>query len=218
MGIKATTAAAGTFLFAINPVLFAAAERFLYRRALPRATLPCLAAIVAGGVWLFVAGRAAGTATAGGVGNLLCFLSTLFFVAYLVASERVSRGIPHGLYLCLIYLWGGLLTLPIAALAGAFVTGAWSDPWAYLWLGAVVLLPTAVGHGSLAYAVRFTSPLVVSFFTLFEPILATLFALLFLAETPRAAELPSYALFLLATTVFLGLRLRAARRASSSPA
>jgi drug/metabolite transporter (DMT)-like permease len=214
-GIKTTTAAAGTFIFAVNPVFFALVERAFYRRALPRFALPCLAAIVVGGAWLVLAG---GSGAVGGAGNLLCFISTLLFVVYIVASERVSGGIPHGLYLCVVYLSGGLLTLPIAAARGALAAAPWGNPSAYLWLGAVVLFPTVIGHGSLAYGVRFFSPLVVSFFTLFEPVLATLFALLLLGEAPAPREIPAFAVFLVATAAFLLLRFRRAtpRRPAAS--
>lgn len=206
-GVRATTAAAGTFLFAINPVLFAVAERLFYRRRLPRAALPALAAIVAGGLCLLVGGRQ----RVGSTGNLLCLFSTVAFVIYLVASERVCGLLPPGLSLCLIYLWGGLLAVPVALARGAFARAAWGDPSAYVWLAAVALFPTVIGHGSLNYAVRFTSPLVVSFFTLFEPLLATCFALLMIGEAPVPAELPAYGLFLVATAAFLWVRLREER-------
>ncbi len=211
LGIRQTTAAAGTFIFAANPVLFVLVERVLYRRAVRPSTYLCLFMIAAGAVWLF----AVGGTRLGSPGDLLCFLSTLVFVGYLISSERVSVGIPHALYLHLIYTAGGLLTLPLAALGGGFSAMQWNDGLSYLWLGCLVALPTLLGHGSATYAVRYFTPLLVSFFTLAEPILATLYALAILAEVPRLIEVPAYLLFVCATGVFLVLRLRPRLTAST---
>jgi drug/metabolite transporter (DMT)-like permease len=155
-----------------------------------------------GGLWLFAA-AGAGEAGPTLAGNLLCLGSTLVFVLYLLASQRAASSVPHHVYLPLVYLWGGLLTLPLAVLRGALATAPWGDLQAWLWLLALAAVPTIVGHGSLMYGVRFYSPLVVSFFTLFEPPGATLFAYLLLAEAPRLAEMPSYVLFLGSTALFL---------------
>jgi len=160
--------------------------------------------IAAGAVWLF----AVGGTRLGSPGDLLCVLSTVVFVGYLMTSERVSVGIPHALYLHLIYTAGGLLTLPIAALGGGFSAMQWNDGLSYLWLGCLVALPTLLGHGSATYGVRYFTPLMVSFFTLAEPILATLYALAILGEVPGPIEIPSYLLFVCATGMFLVLRLR----------
>ena len=204
LGMRQTTAAAGTFIFAINPVLFALVERAVFRRRIGGYVYLCLAMVVAGGVWLFIQGGGG----IGATGNLLCLIATVVFVGYLLASERAAQGIPHVLYLHLIYTTGGLLALPFALARGALASPEWIHGPSYLWLAGMVALPTLVGHGSATYAVRSISPLIVSFFTLFEPILATLYALAILGESPRAIEIPSYLLFVAATSVFLAMRRR----------
>ena len=50
---------------------------------------------------------------------------------------------------------------------------------------------------------RYLSPLTISFFTLTEPIVASLTTALILAEIPPYREFPSYALFLAATVLYL---------------
>jgi drug/metabolite transporter (DMT)-like permease len=201
-GVRLTTVAAATFIFATNPVLFAAVEVALYRRRLALPDWLALALVVAGGGWLL----ASGGGSAGLGGTLLCFAATAVFVAYLVASEKLSRGIPHPSYVCLIYLAGGLLTLPLALLQAGTTAVPWTNGEAWLALAALALLPTLVGHASNTYAVRFFPPIVVSFTSLLEPLLSSLAALVVLGERPPAAELPSYLLFAGATALFLTTR------------
>jgi drug/metabolite transporter (DMT)-like permease len=201
-GVRTTTVATATFIFATNPVLFAAAEVAVYRRRLSAADWCALALVAGGGVWLVVRdGGGSGLA-----GAALCFAATVLFVLYLVASEKVSTGVPHPTFVCLIYLAGGLLTLPIALIRGEVATSAWSDGGAWLALAALALLPTLVGHASNTYAVRFFPPILVSFTTLLEPILSSLAALAVLGERPPSAEFPAYALFAAATALFLAAR------------
>jgi drug/metabolite transporter (DMT)-like permease len=207
-GVRQTSVATATFIFATNPVLFAAAEVAVYRRRLSATDWCALALVAGGGVWLVVRdGGGSGLA-----GAALCFAATVLFVLYLVASEKVSTGIPHPTFVCLIYLAGGLLTLPIALIRGEAATSAWSDGSAWLALAALALLPTLVGHASNTYAVRFFPPILVSFTTLLEPILSSLAALAVLGEHPPAAELPAYALFAAATGLFLAARWMRTRR------
>jgi drug/metabolite transporter (DMT)-like permease len=207
-GVRGTTVATATFIFATNPVLFAVAEVAIYRRRLSATDWAALALTAGGGAWLAVSGG--GSAGLGGAA--LCLASTVLFVLYLVASEKVSPGVSHPAYVCLIYLAGGLLTLPLALARGEAATAAWTDGGAWLALAALAFLPTLVGHASSTYAVRFFPPILVSFTTLLEPILSSLAALAVLGERPRAGDLPAYALFAAATGLFLAGRWRRGRQ------
>jgi drug/metabolite transporter (DMT)-like permease len=204
-GLKLTTVATGTFIFSINPVFFALAERFVRRRRIPAYAVVALVLVVAGAGWLFWVkeGRAG---VAGALrGDLLCLLSTLLFVVYLFVSRSVtSRGrVPHILYIHILYLGGGLATLPFSLAGGQLARTDPGDVASALAIVGLALLPTLVGHTANNFAVRFLPPLTVSFFTLAEPILATVAAMIVLGEFPAAAEVPTYALFLAATVFYL---------------
>jgi drug/metabolite transporter (DMT)-like permease len=214
-GVRMTTVAAATFIFATNPVLFAAAELAVYRRRLSWADWTALALLVAGGLWLVAANRAGIGAHLAGDG--LCLLATVGFVVYLLASQRVSAGVPHAPYLSLVYLAGGILTLPIALARGEAPSFDWGNGGAWAALAALALLPTLVGHGSNLYAVRFFPPIVVSFFTLFEPILSSVAAFVVLGERPALREYPAYALLIASTALFLAARWAAARGRQPAP-
>ncbi len=188
-------------------MLFAIAELAVFRRGLAISDWLALALAAAGGILLVTLG---GDGTLAGYG--LCLASTFVYVLYLLSAEKVSAGIPHPTFVCLIYLAGGLLTLPLAFARGEAATPAWFDGSAWLALLGLVFLPTLIGHSSNTYAVRFFPPILVSFTTLTEPVLSSIAALAVLNERPRTAELPAYLLFAAATTLFLAARWARERR------
>lgn len=199
IGLKRTYVASATFIFSINPVFFALFERFLYKRKIPVYTYLAVAMVLGGAYWLFAVrgGRL------GQTGDFLCLLSTLLFVIYLLVSRRVSGDVPHLLYIHVIYLWGGLLTLPFALAGGDLFRVDLSAVGSILALLGLALFPTLIGHTSNNYGVRHLNPLTISFFTLTEPIIASFTAALILSEIPPYREFPSYALFLGATILYL---------------
>jgi len=174
LGLGQTSVGNATFIFSLNPVLFALVERFGSRRPLPAYALASLGLAAAGALWLFLLGGG----RLGRTGDLLALVSTLLYVAYLLAARRyaVTRSLA-GVHLA--------DTGSLAALAG------------------LVLLPTLVGHTSMNYGVRHLAPVTVSFFSLAEPVIATSAAALLLGEPLRPRELPAYALFLAATLLYL---------------
>ena len=89
-GVRLTTVAAATFIFATNPVLFAIVEVAAYRRRLARTDWLALALVAVGGAWLLVRAGAASDLA----GIVLCFASTAVFVAYLVARRRRRPASP----------------------------------------------------------------------------------------------------------------------------
>jgi drug/metabolite transporter (DMT)-like permease len=199
IGLKRTYVASATFIFSINPLFFALFERFLYKRRIPVYTYISLALVLGGAYWLF----ASRGGQLGQTGDYLCLLSTLLFVIYLLVSRRVSGDVPHLLYIHVIYLWGGLLTLPFALAGGSLASVDLTAVGSVLALLGLALFPTLIGHTSNNYGVRYLSPLTISFFTLAEPIIASLTAALILSEIPPVREFPSYALFLGATVLYL---------------
>jgi drug/metabolite transporter (DMT)-like permease len=102
-----------------------------------------------------------------------------------------------------IYLWGGALTLPFSLAGGQMSQVDLAATGSVLALLGLALFPTLIGHTSNNYGVRHLSPLTVSFFTLSEPIIASITAALILAEVPSYREFPSYALLLGATVLYL---------------
>ncbi|NOY08005.1 MAG: DMT family transporter [Spirochaetes bacterium] len=199
MGIKNTLIATGTFIFSVNPILFAAAERILYKRRVNLPSLISLLMVVTGAVWLFTAGNG----KFGRQGDIYCLLATILFVFYLFSAKKLSAGVPHTLFIHLIYLWGGIATLPFIFITGDFYRVVFNDMYSLLFLLLLAIFPTLIGHTSNNYAVRLFSPLFVSFFSLFEPLLSGIAAYIFLHEKPALALYPGYFLLITASVVYL---------------
>jgi len=199
MGVKRTYIATASFIVTLSPVFFALAERLIFRRRINKKTYLSLGLVVAGALWLlWVRGGKLGKE-----GDIFCFASMLLFVVYLLVSQRVSRGVPHLVYIHTIYLWGGLLTLPLSLITGDLAAVRLNDLASLSALMALALFPSLIGHTALNYGVRFFSPLTVSFFTLLEPVFATITAAIFLSEFPGIGEFPSYILFVSATVIVI---------------
>lgn len=199
MGLKRTYIATASFIVTLSPVFFALAERLIFRGRINKKTYIALGLVVAGALWLL---RIRG-GKLGKEGDLFCFASMLLFVIYLLVSQRVSRNVPHLVYIHTIYLWGGLLTLPLCLITGDLAAVRLNDLASLSALMALVLFPSLIGHTTLNYGVRYFPPLTVSFFTLLEPVFATITAAIFLSEFPGIGEFPSYILFLSATVIIM---------------
>ena len=210
LGLRHTSVGNATFIFSLNLVLFALVERFGSRRRLPAYALASLGLALGGALWLFLAGGG----RLGRTGDLLALVSTVLYVAYLLASRRFAGRVPHLAFAQTIYFWGGLAGLAAAALTRSLASVDLADTGSLAALAGLVLLPTLVGHTSMNYGVRHLPPVTVSFFSLAEPVIATSAAALLLGEPLRPRELPAYALFLAATLLYL---LLAARGRGSGP-
>jgi drug/metabolite transporter (DMT)-like permease len=205
LGLQYTSVANATFIFSLNPVFFALAQRLGTRRPLPAYSLASLGLAAAGAAWLLLQGGG----RLGRLGDLLVLAAALLYVGYLLAARRFAGAVPHLAFAQAIYFWGGLSGLPVAWLAGGLAGVRLSDPVSLAALAGLVLGPTLVGHTAANFAVRHLKPLTVSFFSLVEPVVATAAALLLLGEPLRPLDLPAYGLFLAATLLYL---LASARR------
>ncbi|GEM_PF-3483937 len=208
IGIKLTLVATGTFIFSINPIFFAIGAALFYRERLTLKTIVALLLVLAGSLWLFISKGGGINPDEGMYGAILCFLSMLLFVLYLIAVKQFAGNLPHLVIIHIMYLWGGILTLPITFITGDIYNVNTGDLTSILFLLALVVFPTLIGHTSNNYAVRHFSPLFVSFFTLAEPILSSINAYLILHESPRILEYPSYILFISATILYLHGKLK----------
>ncbi len=199
LSLRHTSVASATFLFSLNPIFFALAQRFGARRRLAPYVLVSLGLAAVGALWLFLLGGG----RLGRLGDLLALASSLLYVAYLLAARRVAGAVPHLAFAQTIYFWGGLAGLPVAWLSGGLAAVRLQDTGSLAALAGLVLFPTLVGHTAMNFGVRHLRPLTVSFFSLAEPILSTAGAALILGEALRPRELPAYGLFLAATLLYL---------------
>jgi len=111
-------------------------------------------------------------------GDLLALLGAMAASAYLLVGRRARGQVPLLSYASLAYLVAGLLLLG--------VTGAWGRPLPpgadWPWLVLLALIPQAVGHTTVNWALRRLPPSAVAVAILGEPVGATLWAFLLFGE------------------------------------
>lgn len=217
-GVRLTAAANATLIVNLVPVAMPFLLYFLAREKITRAELAGTA-ISLGGVLLLVAADLRLDRTHF-FGDLVCFVSMIFFAAYLTLGRR-NRGFPSvWLYLVPLYYVAGLACL----LASFFFPAPPGLPGAreialVLGLG---LVPTVLGHSILNHAMKRLRGQVVGVVNTGQFIFAGFLAFLFYHELPHRTFYPAALLLVggawLATAGNLRLRRGAPRSEERAPA
>ena len=139
------------------------------------------------------------------LGDLLALGGAVAVAGYLIVGKRLRGEMPLERYLALVY-GGAALTL-VAAVA-LLQTPPWpANAASWLCLLGLAVIPTLTGHTLLNWALAHLEAYRVNLVMLLEPILATLWAWLFLSQAPPAHVLPGGALVLAALALeFLPVR------------
>ncbi len=147
-------------------------------------------AIALAGVVIIVGGdfRLAPKALAG---DAMALVAAGCMAGYLVVGKRLRDKVPLAGYLAVVY------GVAAAALVGAVATLGVS-PWpaariAWLPLVGMAVGPTLTGHSLLNWALAHTEAYRVNLAVLFEPVLASLWAWIFLGEAPPPHVVPGAA-------------------------
>lgn len=124
------------------------------------------------------------------MGDAVCFLSMLFYAAYLIYARK-NRDLPSiYLYVVPVYLMAGLMTL----LGAGLLEFSGRNP---LWIGpstgreavailGLALVPTVIGHSLINWALRVIRGQAVAILNLSQFIFAGLLGFLILEEVPPA--------------------------------
>lgn len=130
-----------------------------------------------------------------GWGDLLALSGAMFAAVYLMIGRRVRARLHLIAYIWIVYGVAALFLLGWVWTAGLPLTGYSAD--AYLWLGALALVPQLIGHSAANYGVRYLPATLVGVTTVGEPVGSSILAFVFLAELPTALQLCGGALILL---------------------
>lgn len=137
-------------------------------------------------------------------GDVLCFVSMLFFAVYLVLARRNRKLVPTmWLYVVPIYYLAGILCLVAALATGANPFQVYSVRNIQLILG-LGLIPTVIGHSTLNYALKHLRGQIVSIVNMGQFIFAGTMAYFLLDEFPKPTFYP--ACLLLVTGCAIAIR------------
>lgn len=208
--LERTSIASSTVLVTLHPLFVIPASYFLRRERFSARSLFGAALALAGGAAVGWGDFSLGRESL--AGDLLAVAAALCVAVHFMIAARVREKTPVGIFAAATYAAGAAVLFAAAALSSP--EELWPRPareWAiYL---ALALLPTFVGHTLFTWALRYTSPAVVSVSILGEPVGASILALLFFGEVPRAVQLVGGALVLGGVYLFVtGRRTKAAEK------
>lgn len=174
-------------LFALGGAIVAGRER---------ATAPRLAgiALAAAGALLVVGGEGLEGARKSLIGDLLLLANALCYALYLVLAKPIMARISARRLIARMFGLGALLMLPVSgmSLARQDWTAIPTRAWVALLL--VIAGPTVAAYLLNAWALRHADSSLVAIYTYAQPVITTVLAAIFLAESIRPIAIAAAAL------------------------
>ena len=193
-----------------NPLFVGLASLIVFRERLGRATVIGVMVAVIGGVLIGYAdlGRSGGQSFKG---DMLALLGAVAVSGYLLIGRGLRKRMTLTLYVGITYTTAAVVLLAVVLLTATRFSGY--PPAAWLWIAALAAGPQLLGHSAYNWALKWVSATLVTVTLLAEPVGATLFAVLVLAQVPSPLRIAGGALILSG----IALAARAEGRAASRP-
>ena len=203
-----TSVASSVLLVTTTPVFVAVGAHFASPDKVGRLTALAVAVSVAGGVIIAAGDWAEGERHL--LGDALALGGAVAVAGYLLVGRRVRVRIPTLPYITIVYAAAAVVLLVAAVASGAPMFGLPAE--SYFWMAMAALLPQAVGHSLLNWALGYLPAVNVTLAVRAEPVLATLLAIPVLGEVPPWTVLPGGVLLLLG--VYIAIRSGGRQRAN----
>jgi drug/metabolite transporter (DMT)-like permease len=139
-------------------------------------------------------------------GDFLALLGAISGAAYLLIGRRLRGKIALLSYVSVAYGFAAIVLVGIVLIMGLETTGYPTET--YLWFLLLALFPQIIGHSTINWALRYLPAAYVSVTLLGEPVASTIWAYLFLGETPSGL------MFFGAIFVLLGIGIASQPRSS----
>ena len=203
-----TSVASSVLLVTTTPVFVAVGAHFASPDKVGRLTALAVAVSMAGGLIIASGDWAEGERRL--LGDGLALGGAVAVAGYLLVGRRARGHIPTLPYVTIVYAVAAVVLLAAAVGSGAPMLGLPVE--SYFWMAMAALLPQAVGHSLLNWALGYWDAVKVTLAVRAEPVLATLLAIPVLGEIPPWTALPGGALLLLG--VYIAVRSGETRRAN----
>ncbi|MEM1054132.1 MAG: DMT family transporter [Bacteroidota bacterium] len=176
-----TSVASATVLVTMSPLFIALLGVVLLKERPGRTTWIAILFGVAGAVLIGVGDSRGGVFPQAALGNALAFGAALCIAIYLLVGRAVRQRVGFGAYFFPINVVVLVVTLTVAVVGG--IPLALDLPTLGLCL-AMALGPGLLGHGALAYSVKYLPAATVGLLSLVEPVVSALLALVLFREVP----------------------------------
>ena len=200
--LKYTSVATSVVLVTSSPILLAVASRFLFKQRLSKIAVIGILVSLVGGVLISYGNWQLGSRPLEGA--LLALGGAIAVCGYLLVGQKLRQNASVISYVTVVYTSAAVLLL-LSALAFGYSAVGYSGK-TYLMLVLLAVVPQLIGHSSLNWSLRFVPATLVAVAVLGEPVGATLWAFIFLKESPTTLELIGGALILGGIFLALGIR------------
>ena len=194
-----TSVASSVLFVTTTPVFVAVVSHHLSDRV-GRLTALAVAVSMAGGAVLAIGDWAEGERRL--MGDALALGGAVAVGGYLLIGRRVRSRIPNLPYVTTVYATAAVVLLAAAIASGAPMLNLPIET--YFWMAMAALVPQAIGHSLLNWALGYWPATNLTLAVRAEPVLATLLAIPVLGEIPSWTVIPGGALVMIG--VYLAVR------------
>ncbi|NHZ87068.1 MAG: EamA family transporter [Planctomycetia bacterium] len=179
--VKLTSIANATLLGITAPMFTLLIERFVLKRKFKQIVI--IGFIVALVGTIIITGLNFSLTDVSELGKLYGLSAALCIALVYLLANKIRTNTSTVSYTRLLYLIAALFLFVIASTNGENIFALNKSD--YLWLLALGLIPTILGHSLLYYGIKFTSPTIIASVPLGEPVIASILAwMIFLEKVP----------------------------------
>ena len=205
--VQRTSVLSGVMLVTMQPI-FVALGAWLVLRERPTREVLLGVSIAAAGALLLISDDLGDAGSL--LGNALALAGGVASSAYFVAGRGARGHLSTASYSAVVYGVTAVVLVVLATSAGTPVRGLPTE--AYLFIGAMALVPQLIGHSAFNWALGSLPAAVVAVAILGEPVAAAAIAAVWLDEMPTPLEVAGGVVILVGVTVAL----RPGREASTA--
>lgn len=179
--VKLTSIANATLLGITAPMFTLLIERFIFKRKFKKIVFIGFAVALIGTI--MITGLNFSITDSTEVGKLYGLSAALCIAIVYLLANKIRTDTSTVSYTRLLYLIAAMLLFVIAKTNGENIFALNKSD--FLWLLALGLIPTILGHSLLYYGIKFTSPTIIASVPLGEPVIASILAwMIFLEKVP----------------------------------
>lgn len=179
--VKLTSIANATLLGITAPMFTLLIERFVFKRIFKKIVFIGFTVALVGTI--MITGMNFSLTTDSELGKLYGLAAALCIAIVYLLANKIRTDTSTVSYTRLLYLIAAMLLFVIATTNGENIFELNKSD--YLWLLALGLIPTILGHSLLYYGIKFTSPTIIASVPLGEPVIASILAwMIFLEKVP----------------------------------
>ena len=198
--LKHTSVLSSVVIVTANPIFIGIASYVLFGEKPSRALVAAIFIAVVGGGLIALSDAETGAGSLHG--DLMALCGAVMASGYFLIGRKIRRELHVLSYITPVYTVAAVVLIAAALLTGHRFSGYGGSTYLYFLLLAIV--PQLLGHGSLNWALRYTSATTVAVFILGEPIGSSVLAYFVLGESAAPLQLCGGALILVG--IFLAVK------------